>query len=637
MTTSNRIFYLLVVLLLSQIGLAENLKHEFRATWLTTGFGIDWPKAKTEQAQKDGLINIFNVMARGNMNAACLQVRSFSDAIYKSSYEPWSEVLTGTRGKDPGYDPLAFAIEEAHKRGIELHVWINPFRVTSSGELDTTDLVWKNAGQWIIKYNNSSFKGQIIDPGYPEARQYVHNVIMEIINNYDIDGIVMDDYFYAYGGTYNEDAASKKAHKPSNVIDVDKDGSTDDDWRRANVDSVIYNLYKAIQEVKPWVRFGMGVPGSWSMKSKAAAAYGISLPTGIRAMESYDYLYCNALEWVKQGWVDYLNPQIYWSTQVSAQNYRVLCNWWSQTVCENFSNKLSNNQRVHFFASQAAYAVTDPDAGFSGYGDGVLELQRQIDANRDNLSSGYTGSVFFHTSAYMQLFREIKESHFQQKALPPAMNWKIKEQFEAPSEFEQVDHILSWSHPTAERFTLYAYPRGMNLEEAMSNPAHLKAIIYGFSYDMTGLGDISQLSIAVCSYDRYGGEHQAAIYNGDGIYDFPEVIFWELNGGVVDVELPKYVTETYILPIPTKTGYEFGGWYKTKTLRGSTITEIPEGWKGTLYAKWIAVTTTTPNILTTTKPAVFDIMGRYVGEDIPCNGCGIFVIVQGDERYKVAK
>ena len=338
------LLFLLLALLMGTITHAENPKHEFRATWLTTGFGIDWPKTKNVEQQKKTLCNIFNALQRGNMNAACLQVRSFCDAIYQSSYEPWSDVLTGTRGQDPGYDPLAFAIEEAHKRGIELHVWVNPFRVTSSGTLDTTDLVWKNAGQWIIKYNNSSFKGQIIDPGYPEAREYVHKVMMEIVTNYDIDGILMDDYFYAYGGTYSEDANSKALYKPSNVKDMDKDGSTDDDWRRANVDSVIYNLYKALQEVKPWVRFGMGIPGNWSMKSGAASAYGISLPSGISAMESYDYLYCNAIEWAKQGWVDYLNPQIYWSTQATRQDYDVLCQWWAKTVCENFSNKLPDGK-----------------------------------------------------------------------------------------------------------------------------------------------------------------------------------------------------------------------------------------------------------------------------------------------------
>lgn len=624
----------LFVCVLAQISHAQQPKHEFRATWLTNS--IDWPKTTNVETQKQTLCNIFDVMAKGNMNAACLHVRAYSDAMYRSSYEPWSASLTGTRGGDPGYDPLAFAVEEAHKRGIELHVWVNPFRVTSSGYLDTTDLVWKNAGQWIIKYNNSSFKGQIIDPGYPEARAYVHKVMMEIVNNYDIDGIVMDDYFYAYGGTYSEDAASKQAYKPSGMKDVDKDGSTDDDWRRANVDSVICNLYNAIQEVKPWVRFGMGIPGSWSMKSNAAAAYGISLPAGIRAMESYDYLYCNALEWVKQGWVDYLNPQIYWSTQVTAQNYGVLCQWWSQTVCENFSDKyLSNGQRVHLFPSQAAYGATDSDhGGLAGYGDGVLEIQRQIDVNRENLSSGYTGSVFFSTSSYLQIFRDLKASHFQLKALAPPMDWKKNATLAAPTSFQLTDSILSWSHPTAERFTVYAYPRELKQEEALANPLYLKKIVYGNSFDLTGLGDISLLTIAVCSYDRYGCEHEVATFEGEGIYDYPEVIFWELNGGTIDVELPKYVTETYILPTPTKEGNAFAGWYKTKTLRGNPITEIPEGWEGTLYAKWEAVSDI-QSVSSTHTIAVYDIMGQYLGTQLPSNQKGIFIVVEGKNSFKV--
>ena len=629
------LLFLLLALLMGTITHAENPKHEFRATWLTTGFGIDWPKTKNVEQQKKTLCNIFDVMQRGNMNAACLQVRSFCDAIYQSSYEPWSDVLTGTRGQDPGYDPLAFAIEEAHKRGIELHVWVNPFRVTSSGTLDTTDLVWKNAGQWIIKYNNSSFKGQIIDPGYPEAREYVHKVMMEIVTNYDIDGILMDDYFYAYGGTYSEDANSKALYKPSNVKDMDKDGSTDDDWRRANVDSVIYNLYKALQEVKPWVRFGMGIPGNWSMKSGAASAYGISLPSGISAMESYDYLYCNAIEWAKQGWVDYLNPQIYWSTQATRQDYDVLCQWWAKTVCENFSDKLPDGKRVHFYASQAAYAVTDSDAGLSGYGDGVLEIQRQIDANRLNLSSGYTGSVFFHTTAYLQLFRDLKASHFQAKALCPPMRWKAKETLAAPTDVIQTDSLLSWSHPTAERFTIYAYPRTIAKEDAIYNPLYFQRVVYGNTYDMTGLGDISQLAIAICSYDRFGVEHEAAVFEGEGYYDFPQVIFWELNGGTVDVELPKYVTETYILPIATKSGYEFAGWYKTKTLRGTPLTEIVEGFEGTLYAKWKELPSATQDVSISTKMAVYDMMGRYIGDQLPTNQQGVFILIQGDQQTKV--
>jgi uncharacterized repeat protein (TIGR02543 family) len=581
-------------------------------------------------------------MARGNMNVACLQVRSFCDALYKSSYEPWSKDLTGTRGKDPGYDPLAFAIEEAHKRGIELHVWVNPFRVTSKGYIDTADLVWKNAGQWIIKYDNGSFAGQIIDPGYPEARAYVHKVLMEIVTNYDIDGILMDDYFYPYGGTTNQDAASKKAHKPNNVVDVNKNVSTDDDWRRANVDSVIHTLYRDIQKVKPWVRFGMGPFGNWTTKKSAADAYGITLPEGISSADAYNLLYCNPIEWLKHGWVDYLNPQLYWSTQIPAQSYSTLCEWWAD-ICELFSNKLPNGQRVHFFPSQAAYAVTDPDhGGYKGYDDGIEELRRQLDTNRKNLSSGYTGSVFFNTSAYVQLFRDIKSSHFQLKSLCPPMDWKVKIRLKAPTNVTLKDTILSWEHPTAERFTIYLYPReNTSNDNDTTNevntpaPEYLKRVVYGKSCRIEGWGDLSKFIVAIYSYDRYGVEHEAALFEGDGIYDYPQVIFWELNGGTVDVELPKYVTETYVLPTPKKVGHDFVGWYKTKTLRGEPLTEIVEGWEGTLYASWKENTSAVDNISLTKKMQVYDIMGRYIGEQLPTDQHGIFIVIQGENNFKI--
>ena len=674
-----RYVFLLAIAILSSLSLiaqnSDNIppKHEFRATWFATVTNIDWPSKSnlTVDQQKAELNSILNSLRDANINAVCFQVRSQCDAFYKSEYEPWAAELTGTRGEDPGYDPLQYAIEQAHARGIEIHVWVNPFRVVSHkikpkdetpGEqnsayryhpISTSDLLFTHTGstvtpEMVIEYTtdtkydankqveaNTTKFGQVLNPGYEGVRQHIVKVILDIVKRYDIDGVVMDDYFYAYGGTYSEDAQSKALYKPSNVKDMDRDGSTDDDWRRANVDSVICKLYKAIQEVKPWVRFGMGVPGSWSMKANAAAAYGISLPAGISAMESYDYLYCNALEWAKQGWVDYLNPQIYWSTQVTRQDYDVLCKWWAKTVCENFSNKLSNGQRVHFFASQAAYGVTDPNAGLSGYGDGVLELQRQIDANRANLSSGYTGSVFFHTTAYMQLFRELKASHFQLKALPPPMGWKAKESFTAPTDIILTDSILSWSHPTAERFTVYAFPRGMSWEDAIDRPEYLYKMTYNNYIDLTGIGDISKLTIAVCTYDRYGIEHAASTFEGTGVFDHPAVVFWELNGGVVDVELPTYVTETYILPIPRKDGCEFGGWYNSKALRGKKFTEIPAGWKGTLYAKWAGAASNLDDVVTISEMRVYDIMGRFVGNELPKGKKGVFVIIQDSEKYKI--
>ena len=544
-----KIFTLCVVLCLSYLSMgATNLKHEFRATWLTTAWGNDWPKTKvtndaTRKQQQDSLIAIFDRLQAGNMNAVCLQVRGRSDAFYQSSYEPWAAELAGARGKNPGYDPLAFAIEEAHKRGLELHAWVNPFRVTSAGTLDANDLVKKNAGQWIIQYNNGSFTGEIIDPGYPEAREYVLNVLMEIISNYDIDGIVMDDYFYPYGGTTTEDAASKALHKPANVVDVNKDGKTDDDWRRSNVDVFLKELYDRIQAKKPWVRLGMGTFGIWTTQSKVAQAYGISLPSGISGLDDYDEQACNPVEWVKNGYVDYINPQLYWPTTSTRQNYTKLCQWWAKEVCEHFSNQLTNGKKVHFFSSQS---ISSNSA--------VSEIQAEIDANRSYLSSGSTGSVFFDTDAYLTMDNALMTSRFATHALTPPMDWKSKTALVAPTNLTVSGSTLSWQHPTAERFTVYAYPKGIGVNTATNNPQYLQAVVYDKSFNTSSLGSLDDITIAVYTYDRYGVEHGVALYNADpNASDDPEpkpepepepsnTITWELNGGEVNtssIEVPS--------------------------------------------------------------------------------------------------
>ena len=523
---------------------AEEPKHEFRATWLATVSSIDWPnkdtKAKDDASrlkQQQELTTILDKLQAGNMNACYLQVRSLCDAMHKSSYEPWSAALTGTRGKDPGYDPLAFAIEEAHKRGLELHIWVNPFRATSSGTLSSNDQLLQHAGEWIIKYDNGSFSGQIIDPGYPQARAYVIKVLMEIVNNYDVDGILMDDYFYPYGGTTTEDAKSKSLYKPANVVDVNKDGDTDDDWRRANVDTCMKLLYDTLQAVKPWVRFGMGPFGIWSTQKKAADAYGLTLPSGIVGLDDYDVQACNTVEWVKKGWVDYINPQLYWSRDYAGQDYDVLCKWWAKDVCEHFSNQLPDGKKVHFCVSQAAYHAYD---GYKGYDDGVGEIQDQIDVNRANLSSGYNGSVFYNTTAYCKMYQELQASHFNHKALMPAMDWKVTEQLSAPTNLRIENNTLLWEHAAAERFTVYAYPKSLDWATAQQTGTYLQDIVYGTEYALSHIPNWQTLTLAVCSYDRYGVEHGVAIIN-EG--QFPDSdpnateITWVLNGGEIKVPI----------------------------------------------------------------------------------------------------
>ena len=508
------------------VGAATSPKREFRSVWLTTASSIDWPKYKAKtttgrQAQQLELTYIFDELVKSNMNAACFQVRGRSDAFYKSSYEPWSQDLTGTRGQDPGYDPLAFAVEEAHKRGLELHVWVNPFRVTTTGSLPTSDKVYQSYKQWILKYNNGSFDGQFFDPGYPEARAYVVKVIMEIVNKYDIDGVIMDDYFYPYGGTTTEDAASKALYKPASM--------SDSDWRRSNVDAFVKDMYNAIQSSKPWVRFGIAPFGIWTTDTYVAQKYGITLPSGITGMDAYKQIACNPVEWVKNGHVDYIAPQIYWSTTNTKQDYDVLSKWWAQKVCKYFSNYLPGEKRVDAFV---AHCATDFDA---------TELGKQIQDNRDFNLLGGPGSIFFSTIDYTGIQRQtntkhttIKGTYFTQQALPPAMDWKTTTTLAAPTNLKLSGTTISWSHGGASRFTVYIYPKGTAATTAIKDPANLKGVVYGKSFDASGISNLNNMTIAVCAYDRYGVEHTAALYNSSsGGEEAQGTIKWVLNGGIV--------------------------------------------------------------------------------------------------------
>ena len=550
-------------------------KHEFRATWFTTVANIDWPSKSnlTVDQQKAELTNLLDQLAASNINAVCFQVRGRSDAYYKSNYEPWAKELTNTLGQDPGYDPLAYVITEAHKRGMELHAWINPFRIstTTNNRLTENDInslykaptgKTKLKWEWVLAYNNSSFTGQIIDPGNPAAREYVVNVLMDIVENYDIDGVVMDDYFYAYGGTTIEDQTSQNAYyKENEVEDVNKNGKKLDDWRRSNVDAVIADFSSKVRAAKPWVRFGMGPGGIWTIQSNAAAAYGIQLPNNIAGADLYDQLACNTVEWIKNGWVDYVNPQIYWATTAAKQDYDVLCKWWAKDVCEHFSEQLPGNQRVHFYPSHAGYKVfefKDKEKGerYEGFGaneaEGTQEMIEQIKSNRENLSSGYTGSVYFSNKDFLNMSSEIKAACYQQKALVPPMAWKTTEALVAPNKLRISGNILTWQHANAERFTVYIYPKGVRMSQAIEDVSYLQSVVYGTEFTLPNSFNSTTHNVAVRSYDRYGVEHEAAEYGPDVTY--------VLNGGIVKYEAQITVPTNAELWEQFKTAFnEFNG------------------------------------------------------------------------------
>ncbi|MBP5658852.1 MAG: family 10 glycosylhydrolase [Paludibacteraceae bacterium] len=437
-----RKYVIIGLLLLAYSVHAESRQPEFRAAWLTTLMNIDWPKtvmdsvsAEAAAVQQAELTELLDQLQAGNINAVCFQARPSADALYRSSYEPWSPVLTGVRGMDPGYDPLAFVIQEAHKRGMELHAWVNPFRYErNAGEriLDIEAFIASEDSdplriyhpEWLLTYNTNQYKGSIIDPGHPEARMYVMQVLMEIIRNYDIDGLVMDDYFYPYGGTTDEDRRSQRKYKPA--------GMAVGDWRRACVNEVIRTIHDSIQAAKPWVKFGMSPFGIYSMTDSAAGQFGLQLPTGIVGSDAWADLYCDPLAWVKWRYVDYLAPQLYWSTKSIRQNYETLCRWWSESVA-SIDRQRGDGRQTHVYISHASYRFD------------AEELATQIDLNRKYAPHNAPGSIFYNTNQFLNFTggkaagnscAKLSKTRFTDKVLPPVMPWKERKPLTAPAAIE---------------------------------------------------------------------------------------------------------------------------------------------------------------------------------------------------------
>lgn len=309
---------LLAAILLSSFCLSAQPKNEFRAVWVATVNNIDWPSSpglSTEQQQQEA-VNILNTCQKLGMNAVIFQVRPTSDAYYASNLEPWSRYLTGTPGKapDPFYDPLQFWIEECHKRGMELHAWINPFRVSQNVKepLAGNHIAFQHP-DWILKYGSTLY----FDPGIPETGEFVVKVVKDIVSRYDIDAIHFDDYFYPYplAEAYPDTVSFAKYNRGFRKEDKA-------DWRRENVDMIIKMLSDTIKATKPWVKFGIAPFGVWRNKSEDPDG------SNTRATSSYDQLYADVIKWQKNKWIDYLLPQIYWHIGHPQADFKTVVNWW---------------------------------------------------------------------------------------------------------------------------------------------------------------------------------------------------------------------------------------------------------------------------------------------------------------------
>ncbi|MBO0826949.1 MAG: family 10 glycosylhydrolase [Streptosporangiales bacterium] len=295
-------------------------KQQLRGMWVASVRNIDWPsKPGLSVAQQQAeLIGWLDLARARHLNAVMLQVRPDGDAFWPSPYEPWSQWLTGTQGRNPGYDPLAFAVREAHKRNLELHAWFNPYR--AGVHADPRKLTPTHPARvhpdWTFPYGGALY----YNPGVPEVRQFVETAILDAVRRYDIDGVHFDDYFYPYP------VPGKKLPDQKTFERYGHGFTSIDAWRRHNVDLLVSELHQRIHAIKPWVRFGVSPFGIW--RNKRSDPHG----SDTHGLESYSAIYADSRGWVKHGYVDYVAPQLYWNMGFPAADYAKLVPWWADVV-----------------------------------------------------------------------------------------------------------------------------------------------------------------------------------------------------------------------------------------------------------------------------------------------------------------
>ncbi|MFD6098419.1 glycoside hydrolase family 10 protein [Nocardiopsis flavescens] len=462
-------------------------ERSMRGAWLTTVRNIDWPSepglpAQEQQAELDAYLD--DAVAMG-LNAVFLHVRPTADAVYASDKEPWARYLTGAQGGDPGYDPLEYAVAQAHARGLEMHAWFNPYRVGLQ-DPDIENLVdghpVKQNPEWLVDYGTEAY----MDPGNPEVREWVTGVITDVVERYDIDGVHFDDFFYPYpkDGEEFDDDASWEAHG---------DGFDDrGDWRRDNVDRLMADVHGAIQETKPWVTFGVSPFGIWRNDSTDSSGSPSS------GLQSYDAQYADTRTWIREGSVDYVAPQLYWERGFDTADYEALTDWWADEV---------EGTGVDLYIGQAAYRL-----GEDGWtGDDALSVQLDYSGESEQVG----GDIYFSIKSMRDnpdAVDHLLGGHYAAPALPPRTDSGEEEARVGTVPgvaAEAGDHgvEVSWEAAEGARFyAVYALPAGAaeagdeTACEALT-PDNLVGLTGGTALTDTGAGD--DTVYAVTALDDY--------------------------------------------------------------------------------------------------------------------------------------
>lgn len=494
-----------VLLAIAALPMSSGVKREVRSVWMATVWALDWPSSTSSTtAQKNEMVKYLDVLQKNNFNAVYFQVRTMSDAFYKSSYEPWSSYLTGTRGKDPGWDPLAFVVEECHKRGMECHAWVNPYRFSTGSNWSTAqDQALKSVGM-LLAYTKSDGKTTtILNPGLESVRKRIVDVCKEIISNYDVDGLVFDDYFYPEGIPVTSSAGDYDLWQKSGA------SMTFGDWRRNNVNQMVADVYKMVQQQKPYVRFGISPAGAACTSAAVAAKHGIDR-CPVASDWQYDGIFSDPVAWLEAGTIDYISPQLYWKTNHKTNPFGPMTKWWSY-VAKHFGR--------HYYASHSISFLNSSNTTSDWE-----EIGKQVQFSRDYTENEAPGAVFY-SAAYVTGKKQsgfgewLQVNKFQNKALTPAIDWKKSDLEKVQvSALSKRATVLSWAGVDNVRYSVYAVPESVNVETLDSNiPAeYLLGVSYKTTYTMPD-DKKSGYNYAVCVLDRYGNEYEPVYYGQSGV------------------------------------------------------------------------------------------------------------------------
>lgn len=431
-----KVFFLLIFIL--NIFSVTCATTDLKGVWVATVYNLDYPSTPTKDINtlKSEAISILNNVKELGLNAVFLQVRPSADAFYKSEIFPWSKYLTGESGVAPnnGFDPLKFWVEEAHNRGIELHAWINPYRITKKGD-EEYNLIAGNSPaklnpEYIVKYSDGNY---YFNPGIPEVRELVIDGALEILKNYDVDGIHMDDYFYP-GKDFDDLATYKKYGAGFSNIE---------DWRRNNVDMLVEELNKKLHAQKEDISFGISPFGIWANSKNN------SFGSNTSGTESYYSYYADTRKWAKNGWVDYIAPQIYWECGHKAADYITLVNWWADVVY---------NGNTKLYIGLADYRVVDAKDSSVWYN--AKEIEKQMEINKE--SKIIFGEIHYRYSSLISnssLYNLLKKQYKNKEITVYVNNEKIDFDYNPIIEnnrtlvplrtiFEALGAVVSWENNT---------------------------------------------------------------------------------------------------------------------------------------------------------------------------------------------